>query len=169
VATTRFSDATWQENRQFVIKTGREIGCVYASPWTLRCNKRYIFVIEMNNSQNCILGIGLIRNHRPISQKYRVYSNNDYNRYMYLGKRRLDRADIADKQLLNHLESFCFKGKGHLKRLRGITCIDEKRWQRHVRAAVAKQKEEDPIEEPPFLFERLLAEFGGKNFAKHIA
>jgi hypothetical protein len=156
VTTTRFSDATWQENRQFVQAASAVCGkgCIYASPLMLRSNKRLIFVIEMNNSQNRILGIGLIKNHKPISQKYRVYSNNDYNRYMYLGQHRLDRDDIADQQFLEQLETFCFKGKGHHKRLRGITCIDEKRWQQ------AQATEEDATTTPPTsLVDRIRLEF----------
>lgn len=73
------------------------------------------------------MGIGLVRNH-VIAQKYRVYSNEDYNRYVFLGKYRLDRSDISDTTLLERLESFCFHGKSHHKRLRGITQILPQRW-----------------------------------------
>jgi len=86
-----------------------------------------VYVIEMNNSRNEILGIGLVRN-CPIAQKYRVYSNEDYNRYVFLGKYRLDRSQITDTTLLKKLESFCFHGKGHQKRLRGITRISPQKW-----------------------------------------
>lgn len=133
LATTRFTDATWQENcdfRKLASSTCQSLGCIYATPFLLdaRVKKRTrVFVIEMNNSKNQILGIGLVRNY-PIAQKYRVYSNEDYNRYVFLGKYRLDRSQITDTTLLKKLEAFCFFGKGHHKRLRGITRISPQKW-----------------------------------------
>jgi len=131
LCTTRFTDATWQENCDFrsLRKTPNE-GCIYASPFLLnaRIPKRArVFIIEMNNSQNRIVGIGLVRNY-AIAQKYRVYANEEYNRYVFLGKYRLDRSQISDAKLLERLEHFCFRGIGHHKRLRGITEITRQRW-----------------------------------------
>lgn len=131
LATTRFTDATWQENCDFRKSSPcKSLGCIYATPFLMdaRVEKRSrVYVIEMNNSQNQILGIGLVRN-CPIAQKYRVYSNEDYNRYVFLGKYRLDRSQITDETLLKKLEAFCFHGKGHQKRLRGITRISSQKW-----------------------------------------
>lgn len=129
LATTRFTDATWQENCEFR-KSRKALGCIYATPFLLNAKiakRSRVYVIEMNNSQNQILGIGLVRN-CPITQKYRVYSNEDYNRHAFLGKYRLDRSQITDDTLLKKLETFCFYGKGHQKQLRGITQISPQKW-----------------------------------------
>jgi len=129
LATTRFTDATWEENCAFR-RSCKSLGCIYATPFLLdaRVGKRSrVYVIEMNNSQNQILGIGLVQNF-PIAQKYRVYSNEDYNRYVFLGKYRLDRSQITDETLLKKIEAFCFYGLGHQKRLRGITRISPQKW-----------------------------------------
>lgn len=129
LCTTRFTDETWEENCNYR-KKYKSVGCIYATPFLLdvRVPKRSrVYVIEMNNSENRIMGIGLVRNY-AIAQKYRVYSNEDYNRYVFLGKYRLDRSQITDTRLLERLEQFCFHGKGHQKRLRGITRICSQKW-----------------------------------------
>ena len=152
LCTTRFTDATWQENCDF--RTSRKtanVGCVYASPFLLntRIPKRArVFIIEMNNSQNRIVGIGLVRNY-AIAQKYRVYTNEEYNRYVFLGKYRLDRSQISDAKLLERLEQFCFRGIGHHKRLRGITQITRRRWCEWAQENWKIQLDTPPLQEPP--------------------
>jgi hypothetical protein len=133
VTTTRFTDETWNENIAYRTRSKHAVKAIYSSPYALdprhsppRAN---VFVIEMNNSQNQIEGIGLVKNY-AISQKYRIYNKHEnYNRYTFLGKARVDRADMKNRKLLEKLEEFCFKGKGHQKRLRGITRIPKEKWQ----------------------------------------
>jgi hypothetical protein len=159
LCTTRFTDATWQENCDF--RTSRKtanVGCVYATPFLLnaRIPKRArVFIIEMNNSQNRIVGIGLVRNY-AIAQKYRVYTNEEYNRYVFLGKYRLDRSQISDAKLLERLEQFCFRGIGHHKRLRGITQITRRRWCEWAQENWKIQL--DPLQEPTAAAEAPAAE-----------
>jgi hypothetical protein len=163
MATTRFTDDTWRENCEFRrIHAPAASVCIYASPAALYLVPRRarVFVVEMNNSQDRIEGIGLIHNY-PIAQKYRVYSNEDYNRYTFLGKHRLDRTDIQNRQLLEKLEQFCFKGKGHHKRRRGITCVPPQTWKDWCTEnwTLNNKEEDDDILLVPSIVDMILLEF----------
>ena len=70
--------------------------------------------MSMNNEQNKIMGIGLIKNH-PVVGKYAVHSVQNYNRFVYIGKWRIDREDMSESELeyLKLLESVCFRGINH--------------------------------------------------------
>ena len=74
----------------------------------------------MNNETNKIEGIGKIVNYVHTDRKYKVYSDNNYNRYTYYGKVRINREMIKNKEKLEKLEERLFKGKGHIKRGQGI-------------------------------------------------
>jgi hypothetical protein len=124
LATTRFTNSTWLENQTFR-ENNPNTKCAYSTicPITSRIQTdSLVFVLEMNNDTNTIMGIGLIRN-RPIYGKYIVYSNAKYNRFSYLGKWRIDYNDMTplEKEMLKLYEAVCFQGKGHLKRGHGIT------------------------------------------------
>lgn len=123
VAVTRFSDRTWKENKAWREKQSYP-GCVYNSPATVAGGiaiDNPIFVVEMNNSQRKILGVGLIQN-RVRPKRVKVYEDDFYNRYTYYSKFRIDRADFAgnDERILTVLEEIIFYGSGHLQRGRGI-------------------------------------------------
>ena len=133
IGTTRFNNETYEENEQWRQKHNHN-GCIYA------LNKQIpdyipptslIFVIEMNNDINKIMGIGLIRNNKDRKQRIRVYNGNPYyNRYVYHSKQRIDANDIKYKKLLNILERIIFKGYKHMKRGQGITCLSWKRFKK---------------------------------------
>jgi phage gp16-like protein len=80
-----------------------------------------MFVLEMNNSINKIEGIGLVRN-VAVAGKHRIYEDDNYNRYAYLGKTRISRDNMTKEEdaLIRMLESHCFKGATHQKRGQGI-------------------------------------------------
>jgi len=82
----------------------------------------------MNNSTNHIEGVGVIRNYANIDQPPWIYTNNNYNRYIYQGDHRMDREAIAryDPELVETIETICFKGKTHLKRGSGLTLVPKK-------------------------------------------
>jgi hypothetical protein len=87
-----------------------------------------VFVIEMNNSKNKIEGVGFIKN-RPCGDRYyRIYSDGNYNRYVYKGNYYLNREILLEKneKLVNILDYILFKEKTHLKRGSGFTSIPEK-------------------------------------------
>lgn len=130
IGTTRFTNATYKENLEWRERFKWK-GCIYG------CNKKMplvvpymavVYVIEMNNDTNKIMGIGLIRNY--INHKYKmcIYkSDTNYNRYVYNSACRKDRSEINEK-LLCALELIVFKGSGHFKRGQGITTIPWKRF-----------------------------------------
>ena len=125
--TTRFNNDTWFQNEQYRNQV-TSIKCVYGSPQSM-APKIYpripTCVIEMNNSNNQILGIGLIRNEPTPRYEYLPYSCGNYNRFVYVGNHRLNREDLP-KELIDVLEHILFKEKTHMKRGAGFTTIPEK-------------------------------------------
>ena len=81
-----------------------------------------LFVLEMHNGLNKIMGIGAVfaRSHY---RKYAMYSDDKYNVCAFVGPYRIDRADMnaEEEAVLVMLDALCFRGKRHLKRLRGLT------------------------------------------------
>lgn len=123
IVTTRFNNESWNENELYRLKYPT-IGCIYATPEMNSERIRsdcILFVLEMNNEENKIMGIGMVRNH-VIIHKHRVYSNENYNRYAYLGKHRIDRSSMNEEEeiVMRAFDALCFKGARHMKRLQGI-------------------------------------------------
>lgn len=122
--TSRFNDTTWSENVEYR-KYNPKVGCVYCSPMPIAKHiptDKPLVVLEMNNSCNQIMGLGLIRNH-PVCDKYAVYENHNYNRYTFLGKSRIDRTDMTEEEveILRFFDIMCFHGSYNTKRGIGIT------------------------------------------------
>ena len=137
---TRFNSETWNENNRF--KNSKNIkGCIYGSPKKISntiTNDSYIIVIEMLNkplpkkiserslpgSGGSIMGIGLIRN-CLFHKQLRIYQVDNYNRYLYKSKYRIDRADMneTEETAMNILDNICFKGADHIKRGKGISMV----------------------------------------------
>lgn len=131
LCTTRFTDSTWQENVRYRALAFKEKStkCIYGSPFTLRQGIDYdaiVFVLEMNNDQNKIMGIGLIRNH-PICGKHRIYKNGNYNRYAFVGVMRIGREDMTpeEEEVAKAFDILCFKGSKHMKRGSGINMFSD--------------------------------------------
>lgn len=82
----------------------------------------YLYILEMNNSINIIEGIGLIKNKCITNEKYRVYSDRNYNRYSYKCLYRIKKNDLIEeeKKIFKILERLLFKGPKHFKRGHGI-------------------------------------------------
>ena len=126
IGTTRFTDVTWQENVAWRKKHNWE-GCMYGLNKKIpRCvpHLALVYVLEKNNDQNKIMGIGLIRNY--INQRWKscIYrSDTNYNRFIYNSSHRIDRSHIRPQKILEDLELLVFKGYGHYKRGQGITTI----------------------------------------------
>ena len=121
--TSRFNNATSEENRLYR-NSHSEIGCIYCSPSKIAREiplKRIIFMLEMNNEKNKIMGIGMVRNHGYVN-KYVVYSNNNYNRYVYVGKYRIDRSEMSQEEetIMKALDILCFTKNTHMKRGQGL-------------------------------------------------
>lgn len=117
ILTTRFNDETYAENQRFRERTG--IKCIYSeqkaiSNYLPECQ---YFVIEMNNSSNKIMGIGVIEN--KLQEKMKVYEN-PYHRYVYKGDMHIPISSI-NPQIVEELENILFYGKGHSKRNSSIS------------------------------------------------
>jgi len=124
IMTTRFSNKTLLENQLFREKHPK-IKCVYCSPQKVSSYiplESTIFMLEMNNDTNEILGIGMICNHAHIG-KYRVYQESNYNRYVYTGSKRIDRSQLTEheEKIMKFFDIVCFKGNKHMKRGQGFT------------------------------------------------
>jgi len=133
IATTRFNNETWKENQEFIKKYNqtakKPIECIYpVSHINQQLPQNTIFyVLEMNNELNKIMGIGLIKN-IPIYKKYNVYKNTNYNEYAYIGYHRIDRKSMneLEETIMKVFDYYCFKGKTHLKRLKGLKIFPQK-------------------------------------------
>jgi hypothetical protein len=129
LATDRFNHETWEASRAYRKKKG--LACIYAPPCRISESidiNSPVFVIEMNNSTNQIIGIGLIKNKIMTDKAYRVQPDTNYNRYIYIGNYHLSREELREynPELVHILETILFKGYTHSKRGAGITRLPEK-------------------------------------------
>ena len=130
ICVTRFDNKTFEENKNWKQKNN-EIGCIYGSPIKISDKilpYEKILVLEMNNSINKIAGIGIINNElviKDIKKKYRIYSDNNYNRYIYKSDLYINMYNLStkDKKIINDLEYLLFKTSKHCKRGHGIQTI----------------------------------------------
>lgn len=122
LASSRFNNNTWMENRKFCEEYKKKIAYCCPVPISMKIPLDvFIGVLEMNNDTNRIIGIGLINN-RTVHKTW-VYENGNYNSYTFIGKRRIDRLEMTEEEekIMQILDQYCFKGNGHLKRGQGIT------------------------------------------------
>ena len=129
VVSTRFNNDTWKENQEKREKL--KIPCFYGSPQEMSPKILYdsiVFVVEMNNTQNKIEGIGLIKNRPYMDKYYRIHDDGNYNRFVYKSNYHIDRERLVrhNAHLVDVLDNILFKGKTHLKRGHGFTTITEK-------------------------------------------
>jgi len=121
--TSRFNNHTWNENINFR-RAHPNYGCVYCSPDPISMSippNAIMFILEMNNDTNKIMGIGMVRNH-PYINKHTVYENRNYNRYMFSGKTRIDRSEMSTEEdrVFTVFDILCFTGNKHMKRGQGL-------------------------------------------------
>ncbi len=129
VVTGRYNNETWDATLRY--RERRNFACIYAPPYklaeTIDINSP-IFVIEMNNSTNQIMGIGLIKNKLVTDKVYKVQEDSNCNRYIYIGEYHISREvlDNYNPFLVYVLDEILFKGYTHSKRGSGLTKIPEK-------------------------------------------
>jgi len=130
IGTTRFTNSTYKENSEWRERfkwKGSIYGCNKKMPLNIP-HMAFVYVIEMNNDTNEIMGIGLVRNYINPKYKMCIYkSDTNYNRYVYNSAWRKKRSEINEK-FLQALELIVFKGSGHFKRGQGVTTIPWKRF-----------------------------------------
>lgn len=129
---TRYNNETWNKSVEWC-NNHNFYGCIYKSPRELSSSvpfKAKLFILEMNNDIEKIMGIGYLYNHPRQHSKYNIYPfpNQNFNRYTYISKHRVDRDDIPENMMktIHMLENMVFKGKTHLKRGQGIQRVPQK-------------------------------------------
>lgn len=123
VMTSRFNNHTFAENEKYRQKH-QKIGCIYCTEERVSHDveiDKIMFVLEMNNETNQIVGIGMVRN-RTTNSRHLVYENFNYNRYHYVGKHRICRSDLDESEeiTMKILDKLCFTGRFHMKRGQGL-------------------------------------------------
>jgi hypothetical protein len=131
IVSTRFTDETWRENNSYRLKSFDNLKCVYGSPQEMSPKILYdtlVFVVEMNNTINKIIGIGLIKNKPILNQYYKIHKDCNYNRFVYKSNYYIDRELLLrhNERLVHILDYILFKEKTHSKRGSGFTSIPEK-------------------------------------------
>lgn len=129
LVTCRYNKETWEEMCQYREKTNIPYLCGMPIPMTAKILLDIpVFVIEMNNSCDQIMGIGLIKNKYETEKTHRIYSDTNYNRFIYTGKYYLSREILENyySELVDILDEILFKGKTHSKRGGGFTKIPKK-------------------------------------------
>lgn len=122
---SKFSQHTWEQNAAFRAKN-KNVGCLYGTPITVAKDvplDSLMFVLEMNITTNKIMGVGMVKNH-PVCGKYVVYGDNmNVNRYLYMGKIRIDRGEMTEEEneMMRFFDIVCFNGAKHMKRGNGLS------------------------------------------------
>ena len=135
IAITRFDNKTYAENRDWCKRSGFT-GTIYGTP--IRISESIepdtiLFVLEMNNSTNKIMGIGMIRaggsGQSTVGggKRCRIYSDNNYNRFIYCSDHRIDMYSdylpLEFHKKIKIIETLLFSGSRHCKRGQGISLI----------------------------------------------
>ena len=129
---TRFNNNTYHELSYYKSKKNIN-GGFYGVPTRVSPDipiKAKMFVLEMNNDTNTIMGISIIKNYVYMNQHHKIYSWGNWNRFIYKGKYRLNNDCFTREEMefVEKMESRIFKGKGHLKRGQGIQRVPYNRY-----------------------------------------
>jgi hypothetical protein len=147
--TTRFNTETWKQHREFMDmgSAGKGVHACYCSPMGIsshivdaacsaspgpisgpnsNVNGIKLLVLEMHNDLNTIMGIGAVfaRSHY---RRYSMYVDDKYNVCAFVGPYRIARTEMTEKEeiMMVMLDTLCFRGKRHMKRLRGLTLFPD--------------------------------------------
>ena len=84
IYTTRFTSDTYYQNVRYKQNIEWD-GSLYSTMLTFPVNTpdKLLFVLDMNNTTNKIVGIGLVRNVLAKDQDINIYSNPSFNNYIY--------------------------------------------------------------------------------------
>jgi hypothetical protein len=132
---------TYREMEDWKTKHNHK-GCIYNTPvrmTNLISPNKYLFVLEMNNTLNKIMGIGLIKKRTYYEPMYKeIYSDYRLNNHTYKSKFHIKiyDADTAtslledenDSQFIeDEFERLIFYGRSHLKRGQCFTRVPLKK------------------------------------------
>jgi hypothetical protein len=121
-----YNNETLTEHESWMKKYNRK-GCAYGTPLPVSPRvfpRERMFVLEMNNDTNRVVGVGMIQN-EPSRKRYRRYENHSYNRYLYEGEHRIlvSEMTITEKAVIWIMEQMLFYGSHHMKRGQGIALV----------------------------------------------
>ena len=145
IGSVRFNSDTWRENQCWRLENNWE-GCIYGLDKQIPEKVPYgssIYIIEMNNTTNQIMGIGKIKYIMLSENRTKIYGNENYNRFVYKGKFRIDREELLNINavMIEDLEKILFKGSRHFKRGHGVIIIPHDRF-----GMIYKNKKRKPIQ-----------------------
>lgn len=121
--TTRFTEETLLQN--FRYRETHDIACIYnvIVPISDKHPYKDLYILEMNNTTNKLMGIGIIT--KKIWPREPVYVDPSYNRYTYKSDRYIPVANLPES-MVQELEEKLFYGRGHLKRGKSFTQFPDK-------------------------------------------
>ena len=130
IGTVRFNNKTYIENLKWKQRKGYN-GCAYGlnKPLSIKIpTGKYIYIIEMNNEINKIMGIGKIKNIIIHSNRSRMYNEESLNNFIYKSPDFIPRLKIIETQpkgelVLKFLENLLFRGSKHFKRGQGCVIL----------------------------------------------
>ena len=130
IGSVRFNNKTYLENIKWKQRKQHQ-GCAYGldKPLSIKIpSKKYIYIIEMNNDINKIMGIGKIKNEVVYSNRSRMYDDDRLNNFIYKSPDFISRNDIIKSKekaniVLRFLENILFYGYKHFKRGQGCVII----------------------------------------------
>lgn len=122
--TSRFNNKSFREMREYC-RDSKSAKVVYGAPREISMyvpRDTIMFILEMNNDKNRIMGVGLVKNN-PYPNKHLIYEEGNWNRYNFVGKYRIDREELTEDEewIFKALDIICFTGCKHQKRNQGIT------------------------------------------------
>jgi hypothetical protein len=122
--TSRFNNKSFSEMREYC-RDSKSAKVVYGSPKEISMyvpREAIMFILEMNNDANRIMGVGLVKNN-PYPNKHVIYEDGNWNRHNFVGKHRIDRDELTEDEewIFKALDIICFTGCRHQKRNQGIT------------------------------------------------
>lgn len=130
IGTVRFNNSTYLENYNWKQRKNHK-GCAYGLDKPICKNVplgKPIYIIEMNNDINKIMGIGKIKNQINYSNRSRMYKEECFNQYIYKSPYFISRNDIMKTKripqvVLRFLENILFYGHKHFKRGQGCLIL----------------------------------------------
>tara|TARA_Y100000389_G_C17380084_1_gene473870 strand:- start:285 stop:971 length:687 start_codon:yes stop_codon:yes gene_type:complete len=130
IYTTRFTSDTYYQNVRYKQNIKCD-GSLYSTMLTFPVNTpdKLLFVLDMNNTTNKIVGIGLVRNILAKNQDINIYSNPGFNNYVYKSayyvslmqlygdsQASVEKDNSWLKYIEDEFEARLFYGKSHSKR-----------------------------------------------------
>ena len=148
IYTTRFDSNTYAQNMRFksrilwgssVQKNNESVsmGSLYSTTTSLPVSAskdKFLFILDMNNTTNKIMGVGFIKNIKATDQSLQIYDNPCFNHYIYKSQFYVSLVDnplveqnkMIQDFIFTEFENVLFYGRSHMKRGGGYTCFPRK-------------------------------------------